>query len=229
MQHPLSELETILEYNFKDKKLLEQALTHRSANPKQVQYDYERLEFLGDRVLGLVIAHMLFDAFPEDTEGNMAKRLAVLVSRETCTHVAQNIHLFDFIILAKGERDIGTHGNPSILANACESIIAALYLDGGFAVARAFVEQHWFTMLEACDAPPQNPKATVQEWAQMRHLPLPVYKIVKQTGSDHKPIFSIELSVADCPKIIATGLSKRVAEQEAAKAFIQWLRENNKL
>jgi ribonuclease-3 len=135
---------------------------------------YERLEFLGDRVLGLIIAKLLFQRFPAEPEGDLARRLAALVRKETLAGGAEN---------------------PSVLADACEAVIGALYLDGGLAAAERFVLSYWTPFLEAEDTPPQDAKTALQEWAQGRALPLPAYREVARNGPPHEPHFTVEVRV----------------------------------
>jgi ribonuclease-3 len=208
-----------LGYEFADPSLLEEALTHRSAMGGQT-IDYERLEFLGDRVLGLVVADMLMDAFPDENEGALARRLAALVREETLAAVARDLGLGAEIRLGAGESEGGGRENNALLADACEATIAAIYCDGGLEPARRFIEQHWSARLAAELAPPQDAKSTLQEWAQGRALPLPAYRVVEREGPDHAPLFTVSVEVVGKPPASATGLSKRVAEQAAAQALL---------
>lgn len=214
--------EKALSYSFKDRSLLEQALTHRSVEAAG-GVDYERLEFLGDRVLGLVVTEMLMSSFPEEREGALAKRLAALVRREALAAVARDIGLGQHIRLSRGEDEGGGRENDAILADVCEAVIAAIYRDGGFGAARAFIERHWRDRLQSVEAPPQDPKTTLQEWAQGRGMPLPSYSVVGREGPDHAPSFTVRVELSDGTGAEGNGPSKRAAEQAAARQVLEIL------
>ena len=218
----LAALARRLGHDFRDPRLLTQALTHPSA-AEAARHSYERLEFLGDRVLGLIVAELLFAKFPKEPEGALARRLAQLVRRETLAQVAAELEFGRYLILAKSERQAGEEANPALLADACESVIAALYLDGGLAAARAFIEPLWAPLLAADRTPPQDAKTALQEWAQARGLPLPDYREVRRKGPPHEPVFTVEVSVQGGSPTIGEGRSKRLAEQEAAGALLRQL------
>jgi len=214
-----SELEDTLGYRFEDRTLLDDALTHRSVSgPGHVGYD--RLEFLGDRVLALVVAEMLYRRFPDEDEGALAKRLVALVRRETLAVVAGDLGLGAHIRMSRGEKEGGGQFNEALLSDVAEAVIAAIYLDGGFVPAESFIERHWRALLEGTAEPPKDPKTTLQEWAQARGLDLPVYRVVERTGPDHAPEFRIEVSVSGCAAQTALGKSKRLAEQDAAAKML---------
>ena len=206
-------------HGFRRPELLREALTHPSAADR-ARRSYERLEFLGDRVLGLIVADLLLARFPKETEGALARRLAALVRKETLAEVAEGLDLGSFLILAKGEREAGEDSNPGLLADACEAVIAALYLDGGLEAARRFVEPRWAPLAEADPTPPQDAKTALQEWAQGRGLPLPAYRELKREGPPHDPVFTVEAAVAEQAPETGTGRSKRLAEQEAASRLL---------
>ena len=222
----LGELAVRLGHDFDDAELLLRALTHPSAAAGPVA-SYERLEFLGDRVLGLVVADLLLARFPDELEGALARRLASLVSRESLAEVAAAVDLSDFLVLAKAERNAGEADNPALLADSCEAVIAALYLDGGLAAARAFIERCWEPLIEADRKPPQDPKTALQEWAQGRGLPLPAYRETRREGPAHEPVFTVEVSVAGQPPAEGQGRSKRLAEQVAAERLLTRLGEGD--
>ncbi len=217
----LDDLQRSLGYRFEDPGLLGRALTHASLNPGGVSN--ERLEFLGDRVLGLVVADMLYRGFPDENEGALARRLAALVSRPSLARVAETCRLGDHLRLADAERDAGGRANPALLANACEAVIAALYLDGGLAPAARFVTAHWATLVAEDRAPPKDPKTALQEWAQGRGWGLPVYEEIGREGPSHAPLFTVRVSVADGRAAHAEGPSKRVAERDAAARLLDRL------
>jgi len=214
--------EKSLGYRFKDRAPLDHALTHRSVEASGGA-DYERLEFLGDRVLGLVVTEMLMTAFPTEREGALAKRLAALVRQETLAAVARDIGLGSHIRLSRGEADGGGRENEAILADVCEAVIAAIYHDGGLDAARDFIERHWRDRLQSVTAPPQDAKTTLQEWAQGRGLALPSYIITAREGPDHAPVFTVQVLLADGQAAEGRGPSKRVAEQAAARKLLDTL------
>lgn len=177
---------------------------------------YERLEFLGDRVLGLAVAEWLLERFPSEREGALAKRHAGLVRRETLARVAGRIGLGDHLRLSPAEDAAGGRGNPTILGDACEAVIAALYLDGGLEPVRAFIRRMWAAEVDSAAAPPLDAKTALQEWAQGQGLPLPVYETVEQTGAAHEPSFRVCVTVAGLEPEYGVGPGKRIAEKEAA-------------
>ena len=210
--------------------LLAEALTHSSALAQSrgksrrhaVQRHYERLEFLGDRVLGLVIADLLWHRFESEPEGPMTRRMADLV-RETVARVALEIGLERHLVLSPSEAAAGAARNPSILADVCEAVIAAIYLDGGLPAAAAFIRRWWEPLVDGMDGAPRDPKTRLQEWAQARGLGLPAYRLVATEGPDHAPRFTVAASVAQSDEASATASSKRVAEAEAAAALLEQL------
>ena len=219
-----SDLDTLsdrLGHRFSRPELLAQALTHPSAAGRGASArSYERLEFLGDRVLGLVVADVLLGRFPRESEGALAMRLAGLVRRETLAEVARDLRLDEHLRLAKGEEAAGERDNDAILADACEAVIGALYLDGGLEAARALIETLWAPLVEAARKPPQDAKTALQEWAQGRGLPLPKYRELARTGPAHDPHFTVEVRVKGQDPECGEGGSKRTAERAAAERLI---------
>ena len=218
MIKPSKELQEKIEYSFTDATLLQTALTHSSTGQDE---NYERLEFLGDRVLGLAIASLLFKKFPNENEGDLAKRLAFLVQGETLAKLSSQISLGDYIMFSDAERDAGGAQNDHILADVFESVIGALYLDGGFAPCYALIETQWEGVLDVMKKPPQHPKTEIQEWAQAQGLPLPHYDIIGQSGPDHAPVFEIQLTIKGHAPIAAKGRSRAEAEKLAAESFMK--------
>jgi len=212
-------LQAAIGYRFDRPALLREALTHASA-AGGAEPSYQRLEFLGDRILDLVVAETLFDHFPDAEEGALARRLAALVRRETLAEVADAVGLGDALILSPGDEESGARANPAILADACEALIAALYRDGGMAPARAFIDRHWRPRMEAAAEPPRDSKTALQEWAQGRGLDLPIYDLVGRDGPEHAPTFRVEVRVAGLAPAHGAGRSKRAAEQAAAAALL---------
>lgn len=212
MSHPLEET---LAYRFQSPSLLKRALTHRSLDGDNNQ----RLEFLGDRVLGLVVAHLLFEQFPNEQEGELARRHAALVNKHTLAEVAVALDLGSHLHLSGGEEASGGRENPSHLEDACEALIGALYLDGGFPAAQAFLERYWKPMLLSIKEPPKDAKTALQEWAQARGLALPDYVEIDRRGPAHAPEFEIEVRVGENNARAIAG-AKRTAEQAAAEKLL---------
>lgn len=214
----LEALEGRLQYRFKDRAGLLRALTHRSAVPgDQVAHEsYQRHEFLGDRVLALVVAEMLFTSYPREEEGDLARRLNQLVRRETCAEVATDLDLGSVLRLGTGERQSGGRRKEAILGDVAEAVIAAIYLDGGFDVAKDFVLRNWKPRMDNLTGPLRDPKTLLQEWAQGRGQGLPVYAIVDRSGPDHAPMFRVVVTIDGEAAGEGQGKSKRDAEQAAA-------------
>ena len=215
----LSPLEQRIGIAFSDRSLLRQALTHVSACTKRAD-SYQRLEFLGDRVLGLAIADLLFETFPDAAEGELSRRLAELVRRETCAEVAAEWGVAPFIILGGGEAQSGGAQKAAILGDICESIIGAVFVDAGFAAAQRLVRDSFAARLDQASASLRDPKSALQEWAQGRGLAAPVYRLDGQTGPDHAPRFLISATIEGFADAQGEGSSKRHAEQAAAEAFL---------
>jgi ribonuclease-3 len=197
----------------------ERRRTRRAGRPR----DYERLEFLGDRVLGLVVADLLWRRFDAEPEGPLTRRHAQLVRRETLAAVAIEIGLDRVVHLSPAEAASGAARNPAILADVLEAVIAAIYLDAGFDAAFAFVERWWGQRLAEMNRPPRDPKTLLQEWAQGNGLPLPEYRLVEANGPDHALQFTIAVSVTGHDETSATASSKRAAETAAAAALLELL------
>lgn len=223
----LAGLEAAIGHCFADRRRLADAVTHPSlAGLARCQGPipgtaYERLEFLGDRVLGLVIAQWLLERFPAEREGDLAKRHVGLVRRETLGRVAEDIELGRHLRLSPGEAEAGGRSNRTILADACEAVIGALYLDGGLDAVTRFIRRAWSPLIDTSGTPPQEPKTALQEWAQGRGKPLPAYEVVGQTGPAHDPRFEVRVTVAGLPPVTAAGPSKRAAEKAAASTLLR--------
>jgi ribonuclease III len=209
------ELEQRLGYRFTSRRLLSRALTHTSAvsNPGD---SYQRLEFLGDRVLALTVAGMAYEAFPTADEGELARRLNALVKRETCAEVGRDLDLGPVLRLGAGEAQTGGRTKAAILSDVVEAVIAAIYLDGGFEAAANFVRSNWSGRMMAARGPLRDAKTTLQEWVQGRGLPTPLYREVARTGPDHDPEFTIAVEISGMTSGEGRGRSKREAEQVAA-------------
>ncbi len=218
----LTLLEEALGHQFDNSNLLLEALTHPSAVRRRgiSRRGYERLEFLGDRVLGLIVAELLWRRFPSEAEGELTRRHTHLVRRDALAEVAEAVGLGAQIIVSLGEDVAGVRENRSVLADVCEAVIAALYLDGGLPAARRFVESRWEARLSRLGEPPRDPKTTLQEWVQARGLPLPAYRTVATEGPAHRRHFTVTVSVEGLTPATASGSSKRAAETAAAAAAL---------
>jgi ribonuclease III len=238
-----TELEKAIGYTFKNRELFSHALTHASvrsgkqpagktkpekADPKRKAgqaavvsaHDNERLEFLGDRVLGLAIAELLWSTYPTDSEGQLAKRFNGLVRGETCAAIGRTIGLGPFLILSGSEADSGGRAKDTILADAVEALLGALFIEAGFDKAREVVRRLWLPLLDDMPEATTDPKSALQEWAQGQGLPLPRYTEVTRQGPDHAPHFVSEVRVPGHPPARGEGPSKRIAEQAAATAML---------
>jgi ribonuclease III len=225
------DLAQALGHVFRRPALLTEALTHRSAlhrspgktRSRKPARTYERLEFLGDRVLGLVIADLLWRLFPAEPEGDLTRRFHDLVQGGTLAQVAETIGLGRHLVLSPSEAAAGAARNPSILADVCEAVIAAIYIDGGYPAAFAYVERWWKPLIAELGDRPQDAKTRLQEWAQAHGLGLPAYRLVATEGPSHAPRFTVAARVAQSEEASATASSKRAAETEAAATLLERL------
>ena len=213
----LSLLEKSIGYVFKDKGLAMRALTHSSyGDGRRKTPDYERLEFLGDRVLGLLTAEKLF-FLSSEKEGTLARRLNALVRKETCARISRRLGIGEALLISPSEEKQGGREKTSILGDACESILGAIYLDGGFAAAQNFFDAHWKDDIDAVtNKSMKDPKTALQEKASMANKTVPVYSVLERTGPDHKPLFVVEVAVNGVGSAKGTGKSKKDAERYAA-------------
>jgi ribonuclease III len=216
--------EAILCHVFRRPELLSEALTHRSAaqGKGRARASNERLEFIGDRVLGLIMAEWLAERFPREQEGELGRRLAYLVSQPVLAGVAETIGLAAALSVSPGEAKAGVAKRATVLADALEAALGALYMDGGLGVARDFVRHAWNEAMIIQTDPPKDAKTTLQEWAQKRGLDLPAYAIASQSGPPHAPEFTVTVTVGSSD---ASGIAgnRRAAEQRAAEALLQRL------
>ena len=216
------ELETKLGYRFKDVAMLERALTHASVRGgKTERGDNERLEFIGDRVLGLAVAEVLDGQHPEATEGELARRYNRLVRGEACARVARAIGLGAHLILSDSEADSGGREKTTILADAIEALLGAVFLDGGFEKARTVVRKLWQEQSDQGPEAAVDAKSELQEWAQGMGQALPKYTVVSRKGPDHAPHFTAEVTISGRAPAQGEGASKRIAEQAAATALLE--------
>lgn len=210
----LAPLQKLLGYKFADPALLVRALTHASSVAGNEAETYQRLEFLGDRVLGLIVADVLDQRFPEAPEGELSRRLARLVSRETCAEVAAEMELEKYM-------RITGRATASVRGDVCESVLGALYRDGGLAAARPVIERYWGPRIESMSGPLRDAKSELQEWAHRRGLGAPAYSETLRSGPDHAPEFEIVVSVRGIEPGQGRGRSKREAEHDAATAILR--------
>lgn len=221
-QNDLKALETALHYKFKNPALLHRALTHSSARGSNGGTDdNERLEFIGDRVLGLVMAELLGETMPHAREGEIARRFNHLVRRETCAAISRQIGLGPYLILSPSEADNGGRDKDTILADAMEAVLAAVFLDGGFNKARTVVRKLWEEQCGQASHGDRDAKSALQEWAQGRGMPLPRYVEISRSGPDHAPVFIAEVQIDGSKPGRGEGPSKRAAEQAAASAVLE--------
>ncbi|MEO0982325.1 MAG: ribonuclease III [Pseudomonadota bacterium] len=216
-------LEEALSHVFKDRDLLDAAMTHPSAlkGENVARYSYQRLEFLGDRVLALHMAERLFERRPKEREGSLAPRFNQLVNKSACATAARHAGLGPHILLGPSERSGGGAEKDNILGDVCEAVIGALYLDGGMKPASRFIEWAWTPVFEGLSGRTKHPKTLLQEWAQDHGLPLPDYDVVARDGPDHAPMFTVRAVVEGFDAVIRSGPSKSDAEAEAAEALLE--------
>lgn len=217
-------IETLLGHEFSRPDLLREALTHRSAARRRGSgsASNERLEFMGDRVLGLLVAEWLVERYPDEQEGELGRRLAHLVSQPVLASVAESIGLGGALAVSPGEARAGVKQRATVLADALEAALGALFLDGGLDSARAFVRRAWEQAMAAQSQPPKDAKTALQEWAQKRGLELPDYTIAERSGPPHAPAFTVTVSV-DGRSGTGTAGTKRAAEQLAAEDLLREL------
>ncbi len=213
-------LEERIGYQFRDKALLDRGLTHISASKRGRGDSYQRLEFLGDHVLGLVVSDMLFRAYPKADEGELSRRLADLVRQETCAEVARTIDIGPAVRVGTSEANSGARRRTAILADVCESLIGAVFLDGGYPAAAEMVERLWQERMLKPPKPLRDAKTVLQEWAQAKGLPTPSYHEIERTGPHHKPEFRVAVNVVSHIPAEGIGRSKQSAEQAAAAALL---------
>jgi ribonuclease III len=207
-----------LQVQFTDPMLLLQALTHGSSGRKSV--DYQRLEFLGDRVLGLVIAELIYIQNRSETEGQMAVRHSALVRGDQCASVGDALKIDELIIVGASEKLKGVQRTRSIIGDVVEALIGAIFLDGGLPAARAFIERHWTPLMQSAALDSKDHKTFLQEWALARALSLPRYDIAERTGPEHQPEFTVHLRVGTHELAAGRGRSKQIAEMDAARNFL---------
>jgi ribonuclease-3 len=218
-----ADLEADLAHRFNDSTLLEAALTHASA--ASAASTYERLEFLGDRVLGLLIADFLMRRHPDEKEGDLARRFAALVDRNSLAEIAEQLNMGAYLRLSTGEEAAGIRHNSSVLADVMEAVIGAIYRDGGLEAAKSIVERLWLPLADRDLEPPMDVKTELQELVQRKGGALPLYREISRSGPDHQPVFTVEVAVDGAAPARGQGASKRAAERVAAGALLSSLLE----
>ena len=222
----MAELKKFLQkvsHQFKNQVLLEEALTHPSFSKKNNTNNYQRLEFLGDAVLGLVIAEFLIKKYPDANEGELSKRHSYFVSGETLSQIAAQIGIGEVIKLSDGEKSAGGKTNKRNLENACEALIGAIYLDSNLENCQKFILENWQELLDQNQTPPQDPVTYLQEIVQAKSKKLPVYNIEQTAGNSHQPIFTATLQI-DQKQYHATGSSKKEAQRNVAALVVEEVR-----
>ena len=224
----LDSVESALRYSFKEKSLLHRAMTHPSAiaSEEVMHYSNQRLEFLGDRVLGLVVSERLLERFPTDSEGDMAPKLNALVNKGICARAISGLQIGQYLIMGKGEIKAGGRERESTLGDLCEAIIGAVYLDGGLKAARAFIELAWANEFSRPHTPIRNAKSELQEWALANKLSLPSYEVTGRDGPDHALVFEVTVTLDDGRCAVASGSSKQDAGRAAAEKLLEQISDD---
>lgn len=217
-----SELYQVLGYVFKNDNLLREALTHPSLEGSR---NYQRMEFIGDRVLGLAIAVWMYELYPDSDEGGLASRHTNLVRRDACAKVAEKLNLGNFLHMAKSSEDTGGRKRKTILADTCESVIGAIYLDSDFNTAEKFIRRNWKELADNVKVAERDAKTKLQEMVQAKGKSPPVYTTIDKKGPDHEPVFTIAVKVHGEGEEVGKGFSKRGAEQRAANLMLERLSE----
>ena len=220
MKSIINKFEDKLKIKIKDKKLLEQALTHKSASKN---FNNEKLEFLGDRVIGLVLSKKLYDLYPNENEGILDKRFAILVNRKTCCSIGWSMGIQNYICIGDSKKKIQIT-DEKILSDACEAIIGAIYIDKGYDFVKKIVLKLWKKKLEKSNITIFDPKTKLQEYSLKLYKKLPLYEFVSSKGPKHKPIFKIFVSISGSKKFSGSGNSKQQAELDGASNLLKSLK-----
>lgn len=222
-QHLLAVFQDRLGFHFANPDVLDRALTHASTGGE----NYERLEFLGDRVLGLVIAEILYRCFPFEKEGSLARRHSALACTETLAKIARDLDVPSVVIASQAELASGGNKQDNLLADCMEAIIGAIFLDKGYVACQEVITALWGDRIYTLSQPPVDSKTALQEWAQGRGLPVPAYEIAERSGPDHAPVFKIRVTVQGVEAMEAVGASRRAAEKLVAQMMLDKLKENS--
>ena len=222
MKYNFKEIEKILKINFNNKKLLIKSLVHKSFDKNE---NNEKLEFLGDRVIGLVISEKLLALYPDEKEGIIDKKFANLVNKKTCAKIAHQLNLKKFIKTAKSYKNLKS-SDEKILSDGCEALIGAIYLDQGFAISEKFILRNWNNFIKRSNIIEVDSKTKLQEYSLKKYKKLPLYTTFKQTGAKHNPTFKIHVQIPKSKKYTGYGKSKKIAQQDAASQLIKNLNIN---
>jgi len=217
----LNKLQKKIGINFKDDKLLIQSLTHKSFDTKN---NYEKLEFLGDRVLGFVISKKLLELYPNEKVGMIDKKLANLVNKNKCFEIGKELELENYILTGNTEKKKKVNIEKKIISDCCESLIGAIYIDKGLDVSSNFILNYWKNYLNLSDITVIDSKTRLQEYSLKKFKALPIYKLISNTGPRHKPNFKISVKIKDSKTVIADGSSKKNAEQAAAMKLLETIK-----
>lgn len=224
----LDKIERILGYKFIDKGLLEKAITHTSFLNNKNDLSFERLEFLGDRVLGLVIADIIYEKYKDETEGDLAKRIAVLVSGKTLAEIAIRLKIPNQLKVAENLY-FDSGDNYSILSDTMEAIIGAIFLDSNYSEAKNMIKLHWNKSIHLYTSPPKDPKSELQELAMELKYEMPIYSEYLKEGPDHSPKFKVKVNISNLGNSYGTGVSKKIAERNAAIKLLKIIERKNKI
>tara|TARA_B100000029_G_scaffold65503_1_gene58502 strand:- start:1465 stop:2133 length:669 start_codon:yes stop_codon:yes gene_type:complete len=222
MKDSIKKIENIIKVNFKNKELLTRSLTHKSFDSN---YNNEKLEFLGDRVIGLVISQKLLKLYPHENEGVIDKKFSNLVNKKTCKEIAKQLNLKKFIKTGGSFKNL-KFSDEKILSDCCEALIGAIYLDQGLAVSEKFILENWEGFIKKSNVTQIDPKTRLQEYSLKKYKKLPTYKMFKQTGPNHNPLFKVQVQITNSKKYFGYGKSKKIAQKNAALKLINNLNFN---
>ena len=222
MKNNIKKIETFIRINFNNKKLLVKSLTHKSFNEID---NNEKLEFLGDRVIGLTLSKKLLSLYPDETEGIIDKKFSNLVNKKTCADIAKQLNLKKFMRTGNSFKNMKS-SNEKILSDCCEALIGAIYLDQGFQIAEKFILKNWEKFIKKSNVTEIDPKTKLQEYSLKKYKKLPKYKMFKETGPKHNPVFKVEVQILNSSKFFGYGKSKKIAQKNAAHNLINSLNLN---
>ena len=222
MKSNIKKIENFIRINFNNKKLLLKSLTHKSYNEID---NNEKLEFLGDRVIGLTLSKKLLSLYPDETEGIIDKKFSNLVNKKTCADIAKQLNLKKFMRTGNSFKNMKS-SNEKILSDCCEALIGAIYLDQGFQIAEKFILKNWEKFIKKSNVTEIDPKTKLQEYSLKKYKKLPKYKMFKETGPKHNPVFKVEVQILNSSKFFGYGKSKKIAQKNAAHNLINSLNLN---
>ena len=222
MTNSIKKIENLININFKNKNLLVQSLTHKSFNEK---HNNEKLEFLGDRVIGLVISKKLLSLYPNESEGVIDKKFSNLVNKKTCSEIGKQLNLKKFIKTGNSFKNFKS-SDEKILSDCCEALIGAIYIDQGLSISEKFILKNWQNFIKKSKITEIDSKTKLQEYSLKKYKKLPIYKTFKQIGPNHNPFFKVQVHIYNSKKVIGYGKSKKLAQQNAASQLIKSLNIN---